>query len=82
MSVAAARLAMSVRTLQRRLMQGGTSYIELVRKTREELARHYVINTNISYTEIGFLLGFAEPTSFFRAFREWTGGTPDAMRHG
>jgi AraC-like DNA-binding protein len=30
--------------------------------------------------EIAFLLGFAQPTSFFRAFRDWTGFTPAAIR--
>lgn len=78
--VAAQRLGMSARTLQRSLKQEGTTYKELVRRTREELARHYVTQTSISYTEIGFLLGFAEPSSFFRAFREWTGDTPESVR--
>jgi len=78
--VAASRLGMSSRTLQRSLKQEETSYQDVVRRTREELARHYVTNTKISYTEIGFLLGFAEPSSFFRAFRDWTGETPDSLR--
>ncbi len=78
--VAASRLGMSSRTLQRSLKLESTSYKEVVRRTREELARHYVTNTKISYTEIGFLLGFAEPSSFFRAFRDWTGETPDSLR--
>ncbi len=78
--VAASRLGMSSRTLQRSLKEESTSYKEVVRRTREELARHYVTKTKISYTEIGFLLGFAEPSSFFRAFRDWTGETPDSLR--
>ena len=78
--VAASRLGMSARTLQRRLRQEQTSYKDVVRRTREELARHYVTNTSVSYTEIGFLLGYAEPSSFFRAFRDWTGKAPDALR--
>ncbi len=78
--VAASRLGMSSRTLQRSLRQEGTSYKDVVRRTREGLARHYVTETKISYTEIGFLLGFAESSSFFRAFRDWTGETPDSLR--
>ena len=78
--VAASRLGMSSRTLQRSLQQQQTSFRDIVRRTREELARHYVTNTTISYTEIGFLLGFAEPNSFFRAFRDWTGKTPESLR--
>ena len=46
----------------------------------QEFPDVYVTNTKISYTEIGFLLGFAEPSSFFRAFRGWTGETPDSLR--
>ena len=71
---------MSPRTLQRNLKQEGTSYKEIVRRTREQLARHYVSNTTLAYPEISFLIGFEEPSSFFRAFREWTGDTPESMR--
>lgn len=78
--VVARRLGMSARSLQRALNGAGTSYKDLVQSTRERLARHYVTATSISYTEIGFLLGFAEPSSFFRAFRDWTGSTPDSLR--
>jgi AraC-like DNA-binding protein len=78
--VAARRLGLSSRTLQRNLNVEGTSYKEVVRQTREQLARHYVTNTKLTYAEIGFLIGFQEPTSFFRAFREWTGETPESVR--
>ena len=74
------RLGMSPRTLQRRLKPEGTSYKEIVRRTREQLARHYVTNTDLAYVEIGFLLGYEEPSSFFRAFRDWTGTTPESLR--
>ena len=77
---AARRLGVSVRTLQRTLKQEGTSYKEIVRQTRERLARHYVTKTSLAYGEISFLIGFEEPSSFFRAFREWTGETPESFR--
>ncbi len=35
----------------------------------------------MSGAEISFLLGFDDPNSFFRAFRAWTGETPDQVRH-
>lgn len=76
----ARRLGLSARTLQRRLKPEGTSFKELVRGTREKLARHYLTNTQLAYAEISFLVGFDEPSSFFRAFREWTGQTPESMR--
>jgi AraC-like DNA-binding protein len=78
--VVARRLGLSARTLQRRLTNEGASFKEIVRHTRERLARHYVANTKLGYAEIAFLIGFEEPSSFFRAFHDWTGQTPRQMR--
>ncbi len=77
---AARRLGMSGRTLQRRLANEGVTFRQLVQSTRERLALHYLTTTAIPYTEVAFLLGFDEPSSFFRAFRTWTGKTPEATR--
>lgn len=76
----AARLSISKRTLQRRLEEEGANYRSLVNDTREALARHYLTQTDLSSGEIGFLLGFEDPNSFFRAFHDWTGTTPEAAR--
>jgi AraC-like DNA-binding protein len=78
----AARLGASPRTLQRKLQAEGTSYKEVLRGTREQLARHYLVKTQLPCAEISFLLGFEEPNSFFRAFREWTGDSPERVRQG
>ncbi|MEN0065354.1 MAG: AraC family transcriptional regulator ligand-binding domain-containing protein [Myxococcota bacterium] len=80
MEPVARRLAVSSRTLQRRLREEGTTFKEVVRATRESLARHYLRHTQLTATEIAFLLGFEEPTSFFRAFHRWTGATPETLR--
>lgn len=80
MDAIAGRLALSKRTLQRRLEDEGTSYQEVLRATREALALHYLERTSIPAAEISFLLGFEEPNSFFRAFSEWTGQTPETVR--
>jgi AraC-like DNA-binding protein len=80
MDAIAGRLALSKRTLQRRLEDEGTSYQEVLRATREALALHYLERTSIPAAEISFLLGFEEPNSFFRAFGEWTGRTPETIR--
>ena len=80
MDVVARRLAVSTRTLQRRLKQEGTSFKSVVDATRESLARHYLGRTHLTSTEIAYLLGFDEATSFFRAFQRWTGTTPDTLR--
>jgi len=78
---AAERLNMSKRTLQRRLEDEGENFRALVNATRESLARHYLSNTKMSGGEIAFLLGFEDPNSFYRAFQDWTGQTPDSARH-
>ncbi|MFN5153087.1 MAG: helix-turn-helix domain-containing protein [Gemmatimonadota bacterium] len=80
MDAVASKLAVSRRTLQRRLANEGTSFVDLVRATRESLARHYLQRTDLPVSEIAFLLGFSEPRSFYRAFREWTGRSPDQVR--
>lgn len=76
----ARKLAMSKRTLQRRLKQEGTSFQTVLDGTREELARHYLLNTSMACAEISFLLGFGDPSSFFRAFHGWTGTSPERVR--
>jgi AraC-like DNA-binding protein len=76
----ARKLALSKRTLQRRIEGEGTSYQAVLRETREALARHYLERTALPAAEISFLLGFEEPNSFHRAFRAWTGTTPHRVR--
>lgn len=76
----AERLAMSKRTLQRRLEEEGVSFRSVINSTRESLARHYLGSTAMSGGEIAFLLGFEDPNSFYRAFQEWTGQTADDVR--
>jgi len=76
----AERLGMSRRTLQRRLEDEGENFRALVNATRESLARHYLTRTRMSGGEIAFLLGFEDPNSFYRAFHEWTGQTPETIR--
>ena len=76
----ARKLALSKRTLQRRLEAEGTGYQRVLDETRADLARHYLENTTLPIAEISFLLGFDEANSFHRAFRTWTGSTPDNVR--
>ena len=76
----ARKLRMSRRTLQRRIEVEGTTFQAVLQQTRLELARHYLAQSTLPTSQIAFLLGFAEPTSFHRAFRSWTGTTPDHVR--
>lgn len=81
-AVAARDLGVSARTLQRRLSEENTSFQTELSAVRERLARHYLTKTRLSTGEIAFLLGYAEPNSFYRALHDWTGATPDGIRSG
>lgn len=76
----ASELAVSPRTLHRELASEGASFQHILNTTREQLARHYLTNRALSAAQIAFLLGYAEPSSFYRAFRNWTGTTPEQTR--
>ena len=76
----AAAFGLGTRTLQRRLAAAGVVFEELVESTRFELARHYLKQAHLSLTEIGYLLGYAELSTFSRAFRRWSGRSPRAFR--
>jgi len=80
MEAVARKLAMSKRSLQRKIEVEGTSYQQILKETREALARHSLEKTTLPPAEISLLLGFDEPNSFYRAFRKWTGTTPDSVR--
>ena len=71
----AARLGMTARSLQRRLKDEGTSFQAVREQVRRDLAQQY-LEERMSIAEISFLLGFSEPSAFFRAFKRWTGVTP------
>ena len=76
----AGALGIGTRTLQRRLSREGTRFQDVLRGTREQLARHYLTTTELTTTEIAFLLGFDSHTSLFRAFHRWTGTSPEKLR--
>jgi AraC-like DNA-binding protein len=73
-------LALSPRTLHRRLAEAGASFAKLLDDTRRELAAGYLQRTDYSVAEVAYLVGFAEVSSFNRAFRRWTGSSPTAVR--
>ncbi|MBS7660978.1 AraC family transcriptional regulator [Pseudomonas lalucatii] len=73
-------LHLSQRTLQRRLQEEGTSFQQLLDDTRRELAEQYLGQPNLTLLEVSYLLGFADPSNFFRAFRRWFAITPGEYR--
>jgi AraC-like DNA-binding protein len=74
------KLAISPRTLQRRLNDEQTTFQGMLNQIREALARHYLGRSDLPASEIAFLLGYEDPNSFYRAFRDWTGQTPERVR--
>ena len=76
----ASSINLSQRSLQRRLKEQGMSFTQLLESTRKELGLQYVRDPQHSFNEIGFLLGFAEPGNFSRAFKRWYGKSPSQYR--
>lgn len=76
----ARRLHLSERTLQRRLAEEGHNYQQLLSDTRQHLAEQHLSTGDLPAAEIALLLGYSEPSVFFRAFRQWTGLTPGEYR--
>jgi AraC-like DNA-binding protein len=73
-------LALSARHLQRGLQAEGTTYGEVLDDARRALAERHLAAPGATVAQVGFLLGFSEPSAFQRAFRRWTGTTPGAWR--
>ena len=77
---AATELGMSSRSLSRKLAELGTSFNGIVGSLRKDLALRYLQESSLSLTEIAFLLGYTEVSTFTHAFKRWTGSTPAASR--
>ena len=73
-------LAMSSRTLSRRLTEAGVSYRDLIKRTQESIAKDMLRDPSKSIGEIAFLTGFSEQSAFNRAFKKWTDLSPNKFR--
>jgi AraC-like DNA-binding protein len=73
-------LGVSDRTLQRRLQQEGTTFARVLDAFRQEMAAHLLRDHSLAIYEVAFLLGYAEPSTFYRAFRRWKGTSPQEFR--
>lgn len=73
-------LGVSERTLQRRLAKLGRSFSDVVEDFRREEAARLLTISGLPLVAVAGRLGYAEQTSFTRAFRRWTGSTPGAWR--
>ena len=74
-------MRLSVRTLQRRLAEHGTSFRAACDVTRRRLAEDMLRDASTPISDVAFRLGYAEPASFHHAFRRWNGHSPRAYRH-
>ena len=70
----------SKRSLQRRLNKKGTTFKTILTEVRKDLALKYIHDRKLTLTEISFMLGFSEMSSFSRAFKRWTGESPKEFR--
>lgn len=73
-------LAISKRSLQRRLADAGVTYQELLDLARREAANRYLRVATFSIGEVAYLLGYSEAAAFHRAFKRWTGMGPQEFR--
>lgn len=73
-------MGMSERAFYRRLPDEGVSYREAVQDAQAALARELLTESNCSISEIAFLTGFSEQSTFSRAFKRWVGEAPARYR--
>lgn len=74
------QLCCSSRTLQRRLREAGTSFRDELNLVRYELAQSYLKDPRLQIVDIALLLGYSEHSAFTRAFKEWSGKSPQEIR--
>ena len=76
----ARQLGMSVRTLSRRLSEEDLKFAEVLEQFRSDLAEQYLGEPTLSISQIAWLVGYNDVSSFSHACRRWTGMNPVKMR--
>ena len=76
----AKEMMVSTRTLERRLHEAGTTFRDIANEVRMQLAAQYVALGTMSSDQISRMLGYSQPSAFFRAFKHWFGMTPKHYR--
>lgn len=76
----ASSVNMSVSTLRRRLQEEGTSFQRIKDECRKDAALTYMNSPQLAINDVARLMGFDEPSAFFRSFKKWTGMTPGDYR--
>jgi AraC-like DNA-binding protein len=81
MKCVARSLGMSVRSLRRRLAEEGKMYNDVAHDALAAAAEHLLRDQQQTIQETAYAMGFADTSSFCRAFKRWTGTTPSTFRH-
>ena len=74
-------LGYSRQTLYRRLKAEGVTYEDVLDKLRRRLAIRFIRDEGLSVKDAAYRLGFSDPAAFSRAYKRWTGASPNASRH-
>jgi AraC-like DNA-binding protein len=80
LAVIAEHLCTQERTLQRRLAEHGTSFDALMEAARRDLADRLLVEADMPLSQVARMLGYAEQSSFNRAFGRWYGSSPMKRR--
>lgn len=80
LTMVAKLVEMHPRSLQQRLQAMNSSFTQTLKSARLRLAKHHLTSSNIDLTTLALNLGFADPTAFSRAFKQWTGVSPRKWR--
>ncbi|GAB3103443.1 AraC family transcriptional regulator [Aestuariicella hydrocarbonica] len=78
----AKQMGYSTRSFYRILEEAGYSYRSIISGLRRRLAKKYLLDDSLSYSDISMLLGYSEQSAFSRAFKDWMGMTPGEYRMG
>ena len=71
---------MHPRTLRRKLHSEGISFREIINEHKMNRAIFLISSTNYNYKQIAFMIGFKNNASFSKAFKKWTGKTPQEFK--
>jgi len=75
-----AHFHMAERTLRKKLAEEGQSFRNILMQVRHDLAKRYLLSSDLSIQEIAFSLGYTHPQNFFRVFRKLENITPEQFR--
>jgi AraC-like DNA-binding protein len=80
MEATARALGMSARSLRRRLREEGVSYNDVVERALATLSTRLLVDERRTIQDVAYAMRFSDPSAFSRAFKRWTGSTPNQYR--